>query len=275
MTTKGSRGLKALVNLALLGGAALTSLPFFLMVFAAVKPAQEAMTASLNILPKRVTFQYLGELFGKLDFGVYLRNTMIIVLISFLGLMFMAADGYGFAKFRFKGRGVLFGLALATMMIPAQVTMIPTYLILNRLHLTGTLVGIALPGLVGGFGVFLFRQFMATIPDELLDAARMDGADEWRVFWSVVLPVSRPILAVQGVLTFIGSWNSFLWPLVIANNQSDYTLSVGLALLNDQVAVNPSIQMSGAAVMVVPILVVFVVFQRHIVQGFVMSGLKS
>jgi len=159
-------------------------------------------------------------------------------------------------------------------MIPVQVTMIPTYLILARIGLTNTLVGIALPTLVSAFGIFLFRQFMSTLPDEVLEAARLDGASELRVFRSVVLPMSRPILAVQAVLTFIAGWNSFLWPLVVAGEQSNYTLSVGLALLNQQVATNPSLQMAGAAVMVVPILVVFAIFQRHIVQGFTMSGLK-
>jgi multiple sugar transport system permease protein len=146
------------------------------------------------------------------------------VLISFVGLLLMAMAGYGFAKFHFRGRGVMFALVLATMMIPVQVTMIPTYLVLNSVNLTNTLVGIALPALVSAFSIFLFRQFMVTIPDELLEAARLDGAGEARVFASIVLPMSRPILAVQGVLTFIAGWNSFLWPLIIANAEEKYTL---------------------------------------------------
>jgi multiple sugar transport system permease protein len=159
-------------------------------------------------------------------------------------------------------------------MIPIQVTMIPTYLLLNSVRLTNTLLGIAFPTLVSAFGIFLFRQFMSTIPDDLLDAARLDGANEARIFISIVLPMSRPVLAVQAVLTFIAGWNSFLWPLVIANDQSKYTLSVGLALLNQQQFVNPGLQMAGSALMVLPILIVFVIFQRHIVRGFVTSGLK-
>ncbi len=127
---------------------------------------------------------------------------------------------------------------------------------------------------MSGFGIFLFRQFMATIPTELLEAARLDGAGEFRTFMTIVLPMSKPILAVQAVLTFIAGWNSFLWPLIIASDQNLYTLSVGLALLNQQLAVNPSLQMAAASVMVVPILIVFVVFQRYVVQGFALSGLK-
>jgi multiple sugar transport system permease protein len=160
------------------------------------------------------------------------------------------------------------------MMIPIQVTMIPTYLILNEAGLTNTLAGIAMPTLVTAFNVFLFRQFMLTIPDELLEAARLDGAGEARAFWSVVLPLSRPILAVQAVLTFIAGWNSFLWPLIIGNDQDHYTLSVGVALLNQQQTINPPLQMAGASLMVIPIVVVFVLFQRRITQGFTLSGLR-
>jgi multiple sugar transport system permease protein len=154
------------------------------------------------------------------------------------------------------------------------VTMIPTYLILSHIKLTNTLVGIAIPTLVSGFNIFLFRQFMSTMPAEILEAAKLDGAGEWRTFWQIVIPMSKPILAVQAVLTFIAGWNSFLWPLIIANDQNLYTLSVGLSLLNKQTSANPSLQMAAASLMVVPILFVFVIFQRFIVQGFALSGLK-
>jgi multiple sugar transport system permease protein len=209
-----------------------------------------------------------------MDFGTYLVNTIVVVAIDSVGVLLMAMAGYAFAKLTFRGKRLMFGMILATLMIPIQVTMIPTYLLLNSVRLTNTLPGIALPTLVSAFGIFLFRQFMSTIPDDLLDAARLDGASEARTFIKVVLPMSRPVLAVQAVLTFIAAWNSFLWPLVIANDQSKYTLSVGLALLNQQQFVNPGLQMAGAALMVVPILIVFVIFQRHIVRGFVTSGLK-
>ncbi len=255
-------------------GAVATSLPFVWMLLSALKPRSEATATPPRLLPRAPTLEFVRYLFETLDFGRYLVNTLVVVAIGFGGLVLMAMAGYAFAKFRFRGRGAMFALVLSTMMIPVQVTMIPTYLILARIGLTNTLVGIALPTLVSAFGIFLFRQFMSTLPDEVLEAARLDGASELRVFRSVVLPMSRPILAVQAVLTFIAGWNSFLWPLVVAGEQSNYTLSVGLALLNQQVATNPSLQMAGAAVMVVPILVVFAIFQRHIVQGFTMSGLK-
>jgi multiple sugar transport system permease protein len=255
-------------------GALLTAFPFAWMIVSSLKPRSESLAYPPRLLPRHVTFEYFGHLLRELDFGRYLVNTLAVVAISMAGLLLMAMAGYGFAKFAFRGKEAIFFLVLTTMMIPVQVTMIPTYLILNGLGLTNTLVGIALPTLVSAFGVFLFRQFMTTIPTEILEAARIDGAGEARVFAQIVLPMSRPILAVQVVLTFIGGWNSFLWPLIVASDQNLYTLSVGIALLNQQVATNPSLQMAAAAFMVVPVLVVFVIFQRHIVQGFALSGLK-
>jgi multiple sugar transport system permease protein len=260
---------------ALLGvGAVVTAFPFIWMLFASVKPRSESVAYPPQLLPQQPTFEYYVELFVNLDFGRYLVNTLLIVVICMIGLLLMAAAGYGFAKFSFPGRDLLFFLVLVTMMIPGQVTMIPTYLILNGMKLTNTLVGIALPMLVSGFSVFLFRQFMTTIPTEVIEAARIDGAGEWRIFFRIVLPMSGPVLAVQVVLTFIAGWNSFLWPLIIANDQKLYTLSVGLSLLNQQIATNPSLQMAASTLMVVPILIVFVIFQRYVVQGFALSGLK-
>jgi multiple sugar transport system permease protein len=274
MPTTRNRTGTVVVGAVLLAGAIITAFPFLWMVFSSVKPRSESVAYPPSLLPHQVTFDWFVQLFTELDFGRYLLNTLALVLIGMVGLIVMAMAGYGFAKFRFAGRGPLFFLVLVTMMIPVQVTMIPTYLILNGMKLTNTLVGVALPTLVSGFSVFLFRQFMTTIPTELLEAARIDGASEFRIFFQIVLPMSRPILAVQVVLTFIAGWNSFLWPLIIANDQHLYTLSVGIALLNQQIATNPGLQMAASTLMVVPILIVFIVFQRYVVQGFALSGLK-
>lgn len=271
---RSSRVTTVVVGVILTLGALVTALPFFWMVFSSVKPRSESVAYPPQPLPQQPTFEWFVQLFQELDFGRYLVNTVAIVLISMVGLLLMAMAGYGFAKFDFRGREPLFFLVLVTMMIPVQVTMIPTYLILNGLKLTNTLIGIALPTLVSGFSVFLFRQFMATIPTEMIEAARIDGASEIRIFFRIILPMSRPILAVQVVLTFIAGWNSFLWPLILANDERLYTLSVGVSLLNQQIATNPSLQMAAATVMVIPILIVFVVFQRYVVQGFALSGLK-
>ncbi|VAV97459.1 N-Acetyl-D-glucosamine ABC transport system, permease protein 2 [hydrothermal vent metagenome] len=263
-----------LIGAGLTVGALLTSFPFIWMVFTSLKPLNEARTYPPKILPSTVDWDSYLRLFRELDFGRYTINTIIVVMVGFIGMFFMAMAGYGFAKFEFRGRKAMFLLVLTTLMIPVQVTLIPTYLILNSVGLTNTVVGIAMPTLVSAFGIFLFRQFMETLPTEILDAARLDGASEFRIFLSVALPMSTPILAVMTILTFIAGWNSFIWPLVIAGQQKNYTLSVGLALLNQQVSINPALQMAGASLMVIPTILLFVMLQRYIVQGFTMSGIN-
>jgi len=269
-----SKRVTIIIGIGLTIGALATAFPFIWMVTSSVKPQQESVSYPPTILTVHPTLTYFKELFTQLDFGRYLLNTIAVVLIGFVGLFFIAMAGYAFAKFEFRGKGFLFFLVLATMMIPVQLTMIPTYLILSRMKLTNTLIGIAMPTLVSAFGIFLFRQFMSTLPSEIFEAAKLDGAGEWLIFLRVVIPMSMPIIAVQAVLTFIAGWNSFLWPLIIANDQNLYTLSVGLSLLNKQISANPSLEMAAATLMVLPILLVFIIFQRFIVQGFALSGLK-
>lgn len=252
----------------------MTFFPFLWMIFSSFKTNAEINEIVPTLLPKNPTLDNFKELFIRLNFGVYLKNTLIITAFSFVGLLLNAMAGYGFAKYDFKGKNKLFLMVLATMMIPGQVTMIPVYLLLNSVGLTNTLLGIILPGLAGAFGIFLFRQFMSNISNEMIEAARLDGASEWYIFFKIVLPVSRPILAVQGILTFIGGWNSFLWPLIVANDEKYYTLSVGLQLLQGQHGTNYALQMAGATFMVIPILIVFSIFQKYILQGFNISGMK-
>lgn len=265
---------KVIVGVILIIGGIIAVTPFIWMMLSSFKTNAEIVSMESGLIPKEWTFQNFIDLFEKMNFGVYLKNTLIITAFSFGGMFLNAMAGYGFAKYRFKGKNSLFIMILATMMIPGQVTMIPVYLILNNLGLTNTLAGIVLPGLVGAYGIFLFRQFMSTISDELLEAARLDGASEFYIFTRIIIPLSRPILAVQGILTFIAGWNSFMWPLIIANDEKYYTLSVGLQLLQGQYGNNYALQMAGATFMVVPIIIIFLTFQKYILQGFNVSGLK-
>lgn len=266
--------LKWILGICLTVGGILVILPFVWMILSAFKPEGEIQNIPPTLLPEKFTTENFKNLFQNMNFGVYLKNTLMIVFFSFIGLFMNAMAGFGFAKYKFKGDNKLFYIVLATMMIPGQVTMIPVYLILNQMHLTNTMIGIVLPGLVGAFGIFLFRQFMSTIPDELLEATRLDGAGEFRTFLQIVLPISKPILAVQGILAFIGGWNSFLWPLIIANDEKLYTLSVGLSLLKGQYGGNYALQMAGSTFMVVPIIIIFILFQKHIIENYAISGIK-
>lgn len=272
--SSGEKALKWILGICLAVGGVLVILPFVWMILSAFKPEGEIQNIPPTLLPERFTTENFKNLFENMNFGVYLKNTLIIVIFSFIGLFMNAMAGFGFAKYKFKGSNNMFYIVLATMMIPGQVTMIPVYLILNEMHLTNTMIGVVLPGLVGAFGIFLFRQFMSTIPDELLEATRLDGASEFRTFLQIVLPISKPILAVQGILAFIGGWNSFLWPLIIANDEKLYTLSVGLSLLKGQYGGNYALQMAGSTFMVVPIIIIFIFFQKHIIENYAISGIK-
>lgn len=269
-----SRGAQIAVITILTVGGFFMILPFIWMVLSSLKTDAEILKIPPTIWPETFTLDNFTKLFTEMDFAIYLKNTLIIVFFSFFGLFLNAMAGYGFAKFKFKGKNKLFYLVLATMMIPGQVTMIPVYLLLNAAGLTNTMTGIVLPGLVGAFGIFLFRQFMSTISDDLLEAARLDGASEFYIFWRIVIPISRPVLAVQGILTFIAGWNSFLWPLIIANDEKFYTLSVGLQLLKGQYGSNYALQMAGATFMVIPIILIFMTFQKYILKGFNVSGIN-
>ncbi|TYP78179.1 carbohydrate ABC transporter permease [Paenibacillus methanolicus] len=248
--------------------------PFVWMMLSAFKTEGEIKQIPPTLWPETFTFDNFHRLFTEMDFTTYLVNTLLITLFSFVGLLLNAMAGFGFAKYRFKGRDKLFLLVLATMMIPGQVTMIPVYLILNSVNLTNTMIGIVLPGFISAFGIFLFRQFMSALPDEIMEATRLDGASEYKLFLQIILPMSKPILAVQAILTFIGGWNSFLWPLIIANDEKLYTLSVGLQLLKGQHGTNYALQMAGAAFMVVPIMILFVFAQKHIIENYNISGIK-
>jgi multiple sugar transport system permease protein len=168
------------------------------------------------------------------------------------------------------------GLVLATLMVPAGITLIPNFVLMRNLGLVNTYPGLILPFLVGPFGVFLTRQFMYGIPDELLEAARIDGANEWRIFWRIVLPITAPVLATLGILTFLGSWNSFLYPLVMAQEPQMYTLPVALATFaTGQYQADHGMLMAGSVVLVVPVLVIFILFQRWITEGIATTGLKG
>ncbi|PWU66609.1 MULTISPECIES: carbohydrate ABC transporter permease [Gracilibacillus] len=255
-------------------GGLLVSLPFVWMILSSLKNEREVLNIPPTLFPNEPTIEHYINLFQNLNFDVYLINTLILVFFSMVGLFLNTMAGYGFGKFQFKGKETWFIIVLITMMLPGQVTMIPTYLILNEMGLTNTMSGIVLPGLIAAFNIFLIRQFMVTIPDDLIEAARLDGAGEFYIFIRLIIPLAKPILAVQVILTFIGSWNSFLWPLIIANDESLYTLSVGLALLKDQNVTNYGLQMAGSTFMVIPVLIIFVIFQKYIIEGFNVSGIK-
>jgi multiple sugar transport system permease protein len=258
------------------GGLFFVVLPFLWMVISSFKPEREVMQMPPTWWPETVTTANYAQLFERMDFPTYFTNSAIVALSVAAGnMVFCAMLGYALAKLQFPGKKIVFALVLGTLMVPGVVTFIPLFVLTTNLGLANSLPGMILPFLAGPFGVFLMRQFILGLPDELIQAARVDGAGELRIFFSVILPLCGPPLATLGVLTFLTSWNNFLWPLVIATSEDKYTLPVALALYAvGQNATKYGLLLAGSVVVVVPVLVVFLVLQRRIIQGVAMTGIK-
>ncbi|MFE7835416.1 carbohydrate ABC transporter permease [Streptomyces sp. NPDC057474] len=250
--------------------------PFLWMLSGSFKPEADIRKIPPDLVPTRPTLANYRELLGTLDFTSMFANSVIVALAVTAGnLLFCSMLGYALAKLEFRGKRAVFTLVIATLMVPGLVTFVPLYVLVSNMQLTGSLLGLILPFLATPFGVFLMRQFISTLPDELIDAARVDGCRELAIFWKIVLPLTRPALATLGIITFLGSWNNFLWPLVVAQNESQYTLPVGLALASSgQDFTRFGILLAGSVVVLLPVTIVFLLFQRHFVAGIATTGLK-
>ncbi|MEU2329791.1 carbohydrate ABC transporter permease [Streptomyces althioticus] len=260
-------------------GLLVMSAPFLWMALSAFKTRRD-LTASPPVwIPSEWTLSNFGALLDQLDMPRYFLNSLIVaVLVTLCNLLFCSMLGYALAKLEFTGRSKVFGVVLAALMVPGNLLILPLYVLMTKLGLIDTYAGLVLPFAAGAFGVFLMRQFMQSIPDELLEAARIDGAGEWYIFWRIVLPLVKPALATLTIFTFLGSWNNFVWPLIATNDPDKYTLPVALATFandpNRTVGGGNGMLMAGSLLVVLPVLLVFVVLQRHFTQGIATAGLK-
>ncbi|OAH10690.1 carbohydrate ABC transporter permease [Streptomyces jeddahensis] len=260
----------------LAGALLLMIAPFLWMLSGSFKPEADIRRVPPVLIPTKPSIGNYSELFSRLDFSSMFANSVVVALAVTAGnLIFCSMLGYALAKLEFRGRRSVFVLVIATLMVPGLVTFVPLYVVVTNLGLNGSLLGLILPFLAAPFGVFLMRQFISTLPDELIDAARVDGCRELAIFWKVILPLTKPALATLGIITFLGSWNNFLWPLVVAQNEDQYTLPVGLALASSgQDFTRFGILLAGAVVVLLPVITVFLLFQRHFVAGIATTGLK-
>ena len=264
------------LHAAVIALAALTLTPLVWMVSASLMPSGEATTMPPPFLPRHVTFAHYLELFTRLDLGrCVLNSTLIAVVTTVASVLINSMAGYAFAKLRFRGRDRTFGLLLIALVIPAQVGMLPLFLELKVLHLVNTLPGAMIPYLSSVFGIFMVRQYALSIPDDLLDAARLDGASELRILWHVVLPVIRPILVTQGIFNLLTSWNDFLWPLIVLSDEKNFTLPLALANLVGEHVQDTELMMAGAVLTVFPVLVVFLTLQKLYIRGVMMGSTKG
>jgi multiple sugar transport system permease protein len=250
--------------------------PFIWMVLGSFKPQAEFLRAP-TWFPQAPTIDNYERLLNRLDFPRYFFNSTVIAgVVTAANLIFSPMLGYALAKLRFRGKGVLMALVLSTLMLPAAATLVPLFVLMSKLDLVNTYPGLILPFLAGPFGVFLTRQFFQGMPDELIEAARIDGAGEFRIFFQIAMPLAAPVLATLGILTFLGSWNGFIYPLIMATSPDMYTLPVALATFaTGQFQADHGMLMAGSVLLVVPVLALFVLMQRWITEGIATTGLKG
>ena len=251
-------------------------IPFVWMILGSFKTTTEIRQYPTEFIPRDPTLDNYTELFVRLDFTTFFLNSFIVAVFVTIGnIVFSSMIGYALAKLEFRGKKLLFALVLGTLMIPGVVTFVPLFVLTANLGLVNSYPGLILPFLITPLGVFLMRQFMLSLPDDIIEAARIDGASEWRIFLRVIMPLCGPAVATLTILTFLGSWNNFLWPLVVATTEDMYTLPVALALYSvTQNAAQYGLMMAGAVVVVVPVLILFVFLQRYFVQGIALTGIK-
>jgi multiple sugar transport system permease protein len=264
--------------LTLAGGAVVMVLPFFWMVNASLMTPGEIQQQPPVWFPEAPQFGNYSRLLDVMPLFRLYGNSIFVAVATTLGVLFTSSlAGFAFAKYEFPGKNVLFLAILATMMVPFFVTLIPVFFIVRQLGWINTYQGLIVPGIISAYGIFLMRQFISTLPDELLDAARIDGASEPRIFLSILMPLIGPALATLGAFTFIGSWNNFLWPLLIASDRKLHTLPLGLNALRTFAAEarNLDLLMAGTTLSVLPSLILFIFLQRYFIKGIALTGVKG
>lgn len=251
--------------------------PLYWMVTTAFKPPTAVMSLPPDWIPRSLSLNNFREAFANSPVMRWTLNSLIMSLsVTAFQLIFATMAGYGFAKKSFPGKEILFWIYISSMMIPGFALLIPLFTLMARLELVDTYIGLIAPGLSAPFGVFLMRQFIQTLPSELIDAAKIDGCSELRVFWDIILPLAKPGMAVLGIFVFMAQWSAFLWPLIITNSSEMRTLMVGFALLaNREMRVNYGALMAAATYMALPMLVVFFAFQRYFLKGITIGGVKG
>jgi len=261
----------------LIAVSAFMMLPFVWMLSTSLKPADEIFGFPPKLISLRSSFEsYIFLIQNYAIFRILLNTFFIAASSTALQLIFCSLGGYGFAKFRFPGQGALFSFLLATMIIPFTVTMVPLFIIMRNLHWIDTYWALIIPWAANAFGIFFFRQYILSISDELLDAARMDGANEFAIYWRIILPIIAPGLTSLGLLSFMGSWNSYLWPLIILKSPENFTLPLTINSLTGPAGRTIyNVQMAASVISVLPLLIIFIIFQRRFVEGIQAGAIRG
>lgn len=248
--------------------------PFLWMIATSFKTGRDVF--NISIIPHPFTLKNYQKLLVTSNFPRWFLNSGITTLVVVFSVLFFdSLVGFAFAKYKFRGKSLIFMLILSTMMIPTEMLVIPWYLLSNKFGWIDSYWGLMFPGLMTAFGTFLMRQFFSGIPEDLFDAGRLDGLNEFALFGKVGIPLVKAALSALAIFTFIGNWNAYLWPLIISSNEQMYTLPVGLALFNGEFATDWELIMTGATVATIPTLILYLIFQKQIIQGIALTGVKG
>ncbi|PFK28556.1 sugar ABC transporter permease [Bacillus cereus] len=264
-----------IIHALLIIGALLTIGPFIWMILTSLKTYAESVQVPPAIIPSQFMWSNYTEIFTLLPFFKFMMNTLIVTVIRTVGQLFLCSlAAYAFARIQFPGRNILFLLTLSVLMVPAQVFLLPQYLIMVKLEWLNTLQAVIVPGLFSAFGTFLLRQFFMGIPKELEEAARLDGCNHFQIYWHVMLPLAKPGLIALGIFTTLWSWNELMWPMIVNNSPDMMTLSVGLSSLQGQYATNYPVLMAGSFLAILPMLLLFMFLQKQFIEGITITGGK-
>lgn len=250
--------------------------PFYWMFATAVKPVSEIFASPPSWIPSQFHFENFLITLQENDFATFFKNSTIVTFFATVITVFInLLAGYAFAKYNFKGKEIFFLIVLSTLMIPIQVTMIPNYIIISRLNLLNNYLGLIFPPCAEAFGLFLSRQFMSDLPGELIESSRIDGATEFEIFRKIILPNAKSLMSVLIIFTVMWRWNDFQWPLIILSDSRMYTVQIGLSMLNGSQYINWNMLMSASLIAILPVLIVFLIFQKQFVQGIASTGIKG
>jgi ABC-type glycerol-3-phosphate transport system permease component len=265
--------------LAALVGSFITILPFVWMILSSIKNNAEIFRYPPTFLPENLILDNFTKLFAMWPFGSWYINSVLVATLGTTAVLFFSSlAGFGFAKYNFKGRTLMFGILIGSTMIPFQLILIPLFVQVSRLGMINSYAGLIIPGMAPALGIFLMKQFMSSIPNELLDSARIDGCSEFGIYWNIIVPLIRPAMGTLAIITFLGSWNSFLWPLVILRSDAMMTLPIGLARLTENVPGKTrdfGVIMAAATLVSVPVIAVFMAMQRQFISGLLSGSVKQ
>lgn len=267
---------RALAYLLLILGAIIFLYPFLWMVSATLKPEMEI--PGFGLLPSRVTLSSYEQVFAKIPILRALLNSLIVsISITASVLFFGSMVGYALSRLRFRGRELMVMVILFTMMIPFQLTMIPLYILMVKLHWTDTYLALIVPGMMSGFGILLFRQFFQSVPQSLIDAARMDGLNDLQILFRIIWPLSRPVLITVGIITFMNTWNDVLWPLIVIRDQSIMTMPqmVTIFAVSGMAEAQLGVKLAAATLLALPVIIAYAFFQRYFIESLASTGIKG